>query len=343
MNHRLLLPASVQGDPLPEAWAQVRDTLSEISGETAAVFEARLRSDPAWLLDLPTESEATRMVSWVLATTRVRCTIVPSVGAPAASRAAGLALLERRRAAVEASARGGAEDAHAAMRRRADEARERARALAAARAEASAGTGPRPQAGQTSGGHLRIGDPSGRSPSRPIGVHGEAGPAVVESPIVELNLRPERSATSQWLGVGLVVVVIGAVLGTVLFGGYREAELAHAVAAAATTLESSARIDRRTVRELVRKAVDEAGYDPTDHRIEVFIAPDEVAAGLDHGRGLPPRDPEPGVRVRARVRGDGQVGLWTRSFDFTIDVLIPQGAAVKGTKSAAVEVVTDEL
>ena len=174
-------------------------------------------------------------------------------------------------------------------------------------------------------------------------MHGEALPAPMESPIVELNLRPERSAASQWLGVGLVVLAVGAVVGTMLFGTYREAELAHAVTAAAATLDSAARIDRRTVRELVRKTVQQAGYDATDHRIEVFIAPDEVAVELDRGQGLPPRDPESGVRVRARVRGDGQVGLWTRSFDFTVDVLIPQHAAAKGTKSAAVEVVTDEL
>lgn len=345
MNHRLLLPAPIQGNPLPEVWAQVRDTLSEISGETAAEFETRLRSEPAWVLDLPTEAEADRMARWILAQTRVRCAVVPSVGAPAASRAAGLALLERRLVEAQAAARGDAEDAHAAMRRRADEAREKARTLAAARAEAAASTGSRTRGGQTSGGHPRSGalEHPGRSPSRPIGVHGEALPAPMESPIVELNLRPERSAASQWLGVGLAVLAVGAVVGTMLFGTHREAELAHAVTAAAATLDSAARIDRRTVRELVRKTVQQAGYDATDHRIEVFIAPDEVAVELDRGQGLPPRDPESGVRVRARVRGDGQVGLWTRSFDFTVDVLIPQHAAAKGTKSAAVEVVTDEL
>jgi hypothetical protein len=174
-------------------------------------------------------------------------------------------------------------------------------------------------------------------------MHGDTYPAPVESPVVELNLRPERSAASQWFGVGLAVLVLGAVLGTARFGTDREAELAHAVTSATATLESASRIDRRTVRELVRKTVQQAGYDPADHRIEVFVAPDEVAAELDRERGLPPRDPAAGERVRARVRGDGRVGLWTRSFDFTVDVLLPQRAAVKGTKNAVIEVVTDEL
>jgi hypothetical protein len=149
MNQRVLVSGGLRvGDP---ARALIGAALAEITGQSIEVFEERLSGPTPWLLDLPTEAEAVRLAEWALATAGVRTMRVPAVGAPAPSRAAGLAFLESRLGVESGRERAQVEAEDAEQVRRQAEAQKKARALAEDRAPApreARQSGPiRPQAG----------------------------------------------------------------------------------------------------------------------------------------------------------------------------------------------------
>jgi hypothetical protein len=324
MNQRVLVSGGLRvGDP---ARALIGAALAEITGQSIEVFEERLSGPTPWLLDLPTEAEARRLGDWAMAAAGVRTMLVPAVGAPAPSRAAGLAFLESRLGADSGRERAQVEAEDAEQVRRQAEAQKKARALAEDRAPApreARQSGPiRPQAG---GERLELDDaarPRSRRESAPL-------PQNVERPHHDLELQPERPPiTRVALGVGSVLL-LGFLVAPSIFGPVHRGAVQDELGTALRALADNPLVDERSTRQAVAGALRAERLDPETFEIEVFVAEDRLAVGLEADRGFALRTPEPGIRLRARARGEGRFLARTYPIDAYVDVLLP-AAQLKG-------------
>jgi hypothetical protein len=320
MNQRVLVSGGLRvGDP---ARALIAGALAEITGQPAEVFDDRLSGATPWLLDLPTEAEARRLCDWAMAAAGVRTSLVPAVGAPAPSRAAGLAFLESRLGAESGRERAQVEAEDAELGRRQSEAQQKARTLAEERGanpRASSRSGPiRPLA---AGDRLELDEgpnPRGRRESSPL-------PREVERPHHDLELRTERSPlTRVALGVG-ALLVIGFVLGPSIFGPVHRGAVQDELGTELRALADNPLVDERSTRQAVAGALRTQGLDPGAFEIAVFVAEDRLAVGLEADRGFPMRTPEPGLRLRVRARGEGHFLARAYPIDAYVDVLLPAG------------------
>lgn len=312
MNHRLLVTGTLGvGDP---ARALVTAALTEITGVDAAVFDERLTEDTPWLLDLPTVEEAMALSQWIFSEAGMKTGIVPAVGVPAPSRAAGLALLARRSA--EGSRRKEASDAaeREALGRRHAEAKERARALATERG---------PSASSPSGGQR----PESGKMEQVLGAGPITGPRTVfrrPEDLAEpsLDLKSERSPMLRFGGVAVVVLALAWGVGPRVVVPWQRGRLQDNLAANLRSLDNAATLGEREVRQACAAALRDGDYDPKDFEILVFLAPDAEAAGLEADRGMGVRKPENGLRVRARLVGPVSFLGRHLTVDVTGDVLL---------------------
>ena len=320
MNQRVLVSGGLRvGDP---ARALIGAALAEITGQSAEVFEERLSGPTPWLLDLPTEAEARRLGDWAMAAAGVRTMLAPAVGAPAASRAAGLAFLESRLGADSGRERAQVEAEEAEQTRRQSEAQKKARTLAEDRA-----TPPReprqsgPIRPQPAGERLELDDavrPRSRRESAPL-------PQDIERPHHDLELQPERRPmTRVALGVGALLIV-GFLVGPSIFGPVHRGAVQDELGTALRALVDNPLVDERSTRQAVAGALRAERLDPEAFEIEVFVAEDRLAVGLEADRGFALRTPEAGVRLRVRARGEGHFLARTYPIDAYVDVLLPAG------------------
>ena len=325
MNQRVLVSGGLRvGDP---ARALIAAALAEITGQPAEVFDERLSASTPWLLDLPNEPEARRLGAWALAAAGVRTSLVPAVGAPAPSRAAGLAFLESRLGA-ESGREGGeleagkleAEDAE--LSRRQSEAQKKARTLAEDRVASPRTVRPSgPLHAPTGGERLELDEgpqPRGRREPSPL-------PREVERPHQDLALEPERKPiTRVALGVG-ALLLLGFLVGPSIFGPVHRGAVQDELGTALRALADNPLVDERSTRQAVAAALRAQRLEPDAFEIGVFVAEDRLAVGLEADRGFPMRAPEAGVRLRARARGEGRFLARSYPIDAYIDVLLPSG------------------
>jgi hypothetical protein len=312
MNQRVLAAGNAR--PAEPARSRIADALAEITGQPVDVFLGRLDEPTPWFLDLPNAAEAQRLADWVFATSGLRATIVPAVGSPAPSRAAGLAFLEEALTRAQSSVHGRtvAEDEAHALRARA--ARDKARALADER-----GTARRPSGPLDGSGGLAL----EARPARPR-TDGVAAPDAMSRPHAEFDLKPERPVALR-VGLGLLVVLlVGILVGPYVAAPFLRGRLSDHLDAQLRRSGAATVVDRAAIAADVARVLRDAEYAPEGFRIGVFVADDVQAAALELKAGFSPRTPDDGLRLRVRVEGDASCLGREVAMDSYVDVFVPR-------------------
>jgi hypothetical protein len=308
MNQRVLVAGNAR--PADPARSRLAEALAEITGQPVEVFLERLDDATPWLLDLPNAGAAQRLADGAFAAAGVRATLVPAVGAPAPSRAAGLAFLEARLSRELSSVEGQTRAPDETLARRAEAAREKARALAEDR-----GTARRPS------GPVEVGRPVVPE-TRPTRSRSEASP-VPDRPHPQLDLEPERPIAVR-LGLGVAVLLLaGYGLAPFLAAPVLRGRLQDHLDAQLRTSGGAPLVSRETLDADVARVLRESGYPPEAFRVGLFLADDVQAAAMELKAGFPPRTPESGLRLRARVQGEGTFLGRGVDLDVYVDVVVP--------------------